>query len=304
MPVTGDGEMAAGTIAFAEMIFEDVVPGAAEEQGVARGTKGVGGVRENVAFVDVVQADFASDGTGAMEGGGRSSRLVAKFEIGMESGEVERDVGAEMREDPFGELASFCGIVVESGNHEIGEFEPHGGFVLEPLESLEDGLEVGERDLAIEIFGERFEVHIGGIDVVVDVVESFAGDVAVGDHDGFQAVKFGGFANVDDVFAPDGGLVVGEGDGVAPVLEGKLGDVFGRDVARVNLIVMGFGNVPVLAEEAAHIAARSAHAEDAGAGQEMIEGLFLDGVNLESGGSAVAEVEEFSVLIDTDEAET
>jgi hypothetical protein len=36
----------------------------------------------------------------------------------------------------------------------------------------------------------------------------------------------------------------------------------------------------------------------------MIEGLFLDGVNLESGGSAVAEVEEFSVLIDTDEAET
>jgi hypothetical protein len=67
---------------------------------------------------------------------------------------------------------------------------------------------------------------------------------------------------------------------------------------------MGFGNVPVLAEEAAHIAARSAHAEDAGAGQEMIEGLFLDGVNLESGGSAVAEVEEFSVLIDADEAET
>jgi hypothetical protein len=30
LPVTGDGEMAAGTITFSEMIFEDVVPGAAD----------------------------------------------------------------------------------------------------------------------------------------------------------------------------------------------------------------------------------------------------------------------------------
>jgi hypothetical protein len=36
----------------------------------------------------------------------------------------------------------------------------------------------------------------------------------------------------------------------------------------------------------------------------MIEGLFLGGVDLESGRSTVAEVEEFFVLIDADEAET
>ena len=64
-----------------------------------------------------------------------------------------------------------------------------------------------------------------------------------------------------------------------------------------------FGDVPVLAKETAHIAASSSHAEDARAGKEMIERLFLDGINLESGGSAVAEIVEFSLLIDPNEAE-
>ena len=36
----------------------------------------------------------------------------------------------------------------------------------------------------------------------------------------------------------------------------------------------------------------------------MIEGLFLDRVNLQSGGRAVTEAEKFSVLIYTDEAKT
>jgi len=35
----------------------------------------------------------------------------------------------------------------------------------------------------------------------------------------------------------------------------------------------------------------------------MAEGLFLDGINLESGGGGVAEAEEFAALIDANEAE-
>ena len=36
----------------------------------------------------------------------------------------------------------------------------------------------------------------------------------------------------------------------------------------------------------------------------MIEGLFLDGIHLESGGGGVAKTVEFAVLIDTDETES
>jgi hypothetical protein len=117
-------------------------------------------------------------------------------------------------------------------------------------------------------------------------------------------VELGGFADVNDVFAPDGGFVVGEGDGIATVLEGEERDLFGRDVAGIDLILMGFGNVPILAKETAHVAARRAHAKDFCAGKEMVERLFFDGINLKGGWGSVAQAEEFAVLVDADETKT
>jgi len=302
-PDAGDGGVAMGAMPCPEMIGEDIVPGAADEESVARGAIGVGGFGEDVAFVDEVEADFTGDFAGAMESARGSGRHVAKLEIGMEGGEVERDVGAEMREDPFGELAGLVGIVVERGDDEIGELKPDVGFVFEPGKHVEDGLQMGEGDFAVEIFGEGFEVDVGGINVVVDVVEGFAGDVAVGDHDGFEAVRLGGFADVNDVLAPDGGLVVGEGDGIAAVLQGEEGNLLRREVLGVELVLMGFGDVPILTEEAPHVAAGGAYAKDFRAGKEMAEGLFLDWINLESGRRSVAEAEELAAMIDANEAE-
>ena len=86
-------------------------------------------------------------------------------------------------------------------------------------------------------------------------------------------------------------------------MQRQLRHVFGRNMSGTHLIAAGFGDIPILAKEAAHIAAGGAHAEDTGAGQEMIQGLLLDRVNLESGGSTVAEIEELSILVDADEAE-
>jgi len=292
-----------GAIPCPEMVGEDVVPGAANQEGVALGAVGVGGFGEDVAFVDEVKADFAGDFTGTVKRVRRSRRLVAELEIGMEGGEVERNVGAEMREDPLGELASFVGIVVKRGDDEIGQLKPDSGFIFEPGEHVEDGLQMGESDFAVEIFAEGFEIDVGGVNVVVDVVEGFAGDVAVGDHDGFEAVKLGGFADVNDVFAPDGGFVVGEGDGTAAVLQSEERNLFGGEMLGVDLILMGFGDVPILAEEATHVASSGADAEDFRAGEEMAERLFLNGINLESGGGGVAEAEEFAVLIDADKTE-
>src|SRR5260370_41756549 len=72
----------------------------------------------------------------------------------------------------------------------------------------------------------------------------------------------------------------------------------------MHLIVAGLGNVPVLAEEAAHIAARCAHAEDACAGQEVIQGFLLDGIDLQRGGRAIAQAVELSAFIDANETES
>ena len=161
-----------------------------------------------------------------------------------------------------------------------------------------------EGNFAVKLFGEGLEVDVGGVNVAVDILERFARDVAVGDHDCFQAEGFGGFADVDDVFTPDGRFVVGEGNGVAAIFYCEERDFLGGKVFGVDLIVVGFGDVPVLAEEAAHIASGGPHAEYARAGQEMVERLFFDGVNLESGGGSVTDAEESAVLIDANETET
>src|SRR5579862_657380 len=127
-----------------------------------------------------------------------------------------------------------------------------------------------ERDLSVEIFGERFQVDIGGVNVIVDIVESIPRDVAVADHHGSQAVLFGSPADVHDVFAPNGGLVVGEGDGRTAVMQRELWQVFGRNMSGTHLIAAGFGDIPILAKEAAHIAAGGAHGKDFGTGQEVV----------------------------------
>src|SRR5437764_8712486 len=94
-------------------------------------------------------------------------------------------------------------------------------------------------DFAVEIFREGFQVDVGGVDVLVNIAERFSSDVAVGDHNGFQSVFSGGSANIDDVFAPDGRLVVGERQGVATVLARQAGNVFGREMLRADLVVVG-----------------------------------------------------------------
>jgi hypothetical protein len=221
----------------------------------------------------------------------------------MECGEMQRNVWAQVQQNPVSELSRFFRVVVQRGNHQVRNFKPHGRFIFQPLESFQDWREVRQRGFAVEGFGEGFQVDVGCVDVVVDVVESFVGDVAVGDHDGFQAVLFRGLADIDDVLAPNGGLVVGEGDGVAAVLQGEQRNVLWGHLLRVHLVLMGLGDIPVLAEEAAHVASGGAHAENTRARQEMVQRFFFDGVNLKSGEGAVAEAEEFAALIDADEAE-
>jgi hypothetical protein len=87
------------------------------------------------------------------------------------------------------------------------------------------------------------------------------------------------------------------------VLQGELRDVFGWKMLRMYLIVTRFRDVPVLAEEAAHVATSGPHTEDSGAWKKMIERLLFDGIDLESRRGAVTKAVEFAGLVDSDEAE-
>ncbi len=205
------------------------------------------------------------------------------FEVGVEGGEVEGEVVAAGFENPVDHAFEFFVGIVAGGDDEVGEFDPDVGFVVEIRYSVEDVGEVGESEFVVEGFGEGFEVYVGGVDVGVDFVACFFCDVSGGDHDATDVAFVSGFGDVYDPFAPDGGVVVGVGDGWAVVFYGEVDDVIGSDGSGSGFGELGFRDVPVLAEATAEVASSSAEAQNGSAGQEVAEGFFFDGIHGESG---------------------
>ena len=97
-----------------------------------------------------------------------------------------------------------------------------------------------ERDPSVKSFGERFQVHIRGVHMVVDIVKRFPRDVAVGDHDGADSGFPRGVANIDHVLAPDRRLVISKCDGRAAVANRQRNNIFRRNVRRPDLVGFRF----------------------------------------------------------------
>ena len=218
----------AGTIRQA--IRADVVPRALNQQRVAFRAARVGGFAEDISLVDVMEPSVAGDFAREMQSFRRCARLVMQFEIRMKRGEMEGNIGTEVFENPFGELARFIFVIIQGRNHQVGDFKPHIRFFFQAHESFEHGREMRERNFSVEIFGERFEVDIGGVDVVVDFVKRFARDVSIRHHDGVDATGVCRFRNVDDVLGPNGGLVVSERDRWATVAHREINYLLRFDV--------------------------------------------------------------------------
>src|SRR5690348_2323698 len=116
-PAARDEVAAVGAGGVFQAVCADVVPGALDQQRVAFGAASIATIADNISFVDVMQSNFAGDRARAMQSFRRRARLVLQFEIRMKRGEVQRNVGAEIFENPFGERARFVFVVVQCGNH-------------------------------------------------------------------------------------------------------------------------------------------------------------------------------------------
>src|SRR5262249_35147042 len=108
----------------------------------------------------------------------------------------------------------------------------------------------------------------------------------------------------DHIFAPDGRLVVGEGERRAAVLDRQEHHVLRWQVGGVRLVLLRFGNVPVLAEEATHVAAGGSHRKNPCAREEVVERFLLHWIDLDRRRRGIAEAIKAPTLIDADKAET
>src|SRR6267154_3754498 len=112
LPNTGDCGAAPRARSMTEAVVGYIVPRTSDKQSATVGATGVRAITVNVAFVYVMEAGIFRDLSGAVQRFRGCCWFVAKLEVGMEGGEVQRDVGAEMDEDPIGELARLGGIII------------------------------------------------------------------------------------------------------------------------------------------------------------------------------------------------
>ena len=96
-----------------------------------------------------------------------------------------------------------------------------------------------------------------------------------------------GVRDVHRVLGEDHRIVVGEGDRLAAELQRRLRDHLRRRLVHQPVHLLRLRDVPVLAELAREVAARGAERQHARARIELVERLFLDRVDAESGRAAV-----------------
>ena len=201
---------------------------------------------------------------------------------------MQRHVGAEVLDQPAAEAVDLVARVVLSGNEQGRDLEPHLGLPGEPLEGVENRLEVGEADAVVEGLGERLQVDVRRVHVGEQVPAGGRRHVAARHGDAPHAPRAGRLRAVDGVLGEDDGVVVGEGDAGAAGPGRGLGNPGRRRGGRQRVVLPRLRDVPVLAEPAAEVAAGGAERQHARPRVEVAQRLLLDGVDAEAAGPAVA----------------
>ena len=200
---------------------------------------------------------------------------------------MERDAVAPpvlQRGDPLYHLPELLFVIVHAGDDEVRQFQmtPVRGH----HDGILDGFEVSLQYIAIGLFAERFEVKVHGVRQGQDLLQDFRLCGPVADEDRFQALRLAGFERVPHELVVDEGLVVGERDANVPLRLQFLrqsDELVRRVELRPDVVVPRLGDLMVLAERAAQVAAIAADREDHAPGPEPRQRFLFDRVQLQRG---------------------
>ncbi len=212
---------------------------------------------------------------------------VGHLVVGMKRGEMQRHVGPELLHDPAALGLDLVVGVVLAGNEERSDLEPHVRPVPEIHERVEHRREPRAALPEIELVGERLQVDVRRVHLRVELAPRRLVHVARGDRDGLDAARVARVGDVHRVLGEDHRVVVGERDAAAAARRRRFRDRRRRGFVRQAVHVARLGDIPVLAELAREVAARGAEGQDARAGIELVERLFLHRIDAESGGAAI-----------------
>ena len=218
-----------------------------------------------------------------------------------------RDVPGDPRVDPpdeGGEGLEFRSAVVPAGDDQRGHLDP-GTHVVQEADVLLHGFEAGAADLPVVLLGKALQVDIGGVQEPPEFPQGRLGHVSVRDEDVPQAAPGRKPGRLQGELEEDRGFGIGIGDAFRSGPEGGLHHLLRPDrIARDPAVVpRGLGDLEVLAVPAAEVAAGAGDGEGPAAGQEVEEGLLLDGVQVGGDHPAVVQAQETAVPVLPNRAE-
>ncbi len=266
-----------------EPVAVDAVPVPLHHRGAAAraGRPATLGVVD-IAGVDEPQPVSQRDLPGPPQGGRRRRRDVSHLEVGVERGEVQRDVGAEVVGEP-GALGVDLGIrVVVPGDQQRGDLEPHVGVPPQVHQGVQHRLQVCRAGAVIEVVGERLEVHVRRVEVGEQLSPRRVGQVARRHRHRLDPPGPARVGDVDRVLEEDHRVVVGHGHAATPQPDRRLGDVVRARGVGQPVDLPRLRDVPVLAEPTRQVAARGPERQHRAARQKMIERLLLDRIHAET----------------------
>ena len=242
----------------------------------------------DVAGVDEPQALAQADAAGARQRGRRCRQRVQHLVIGMECGEVHRHIDAEVLPDPRAFGGDLGVAVVASRNEQGGDLQPHVGLVPQVEQGVQHVVQTPDADLAVEVFGERLQVDVGGINVPIELGAGRSTHVSGRHRDGFDSPVVARIGDIGGVLPEDRRIVVGECHTATTQFVSSAGDVVGSGPAGQGIDLARLRDIPVLAKLAGEVAPRSAERQHRRTRQEVVERLLFHRVDAEPARPPVA----------------
>jgi hypothetical protein len=148
----------------------------------------------------ITDAVFHRDVPGARQSLNRCRRYVPHPPVRVKSCKMPRHVPTELRHHPFRHLLELFLRAVETRDEQGRDFETCLCFVLHIDKRIQHRLQMGVSDLMVEIFGEAFQVYVGGVHMAKEFGTRLRAHIACCHRDALDTAFMAGDRRVHSVF--------------------------------------------------------------------------------------------------------
>ena len=174
--------------------------------------------------------------------------------------------------------ANHLHIVIHLRDDEIGDFHPYA-CLLHGEDGVKHGLQVTAAHPMIDVVAKRLQVYVGGIQVRQQVGKWLLAHVARRDEDIPKPGLVGLPRTVNGIFKIGQRLGIGVGNGRTAVLQAERNDVRRRQLVMMDFRRRNLRYFVVLTVQAAEIATRTGQRQTRRTWMEVVQRLFLYGVD-------------------------